>query len=97
MSDVCAASSTDWRQQYDSVWHVDFEYREDANYHPVPVSMFAYEQHSGTEIFLRREQLLSPQTCPVRSWKSRSAGGLCGECRAVVFRGVRVAVSLQCA
>ena len=50
MSGACVGSSTDWRQQYDSVWHADFEYREDANYHPVPVSMFAFEQHSGTEI-----------------------------------------------
>ena len=32
MSGVCAASSTDWRQRFDSVWHVDFEYREDANH-----------------------------------------------------------------
>jgi DNA polymerase-1 len=64
MSDACAASSTDWRQQYDSVWHVDFEYREDTNYHPVPVSMFAYEQQSGTEIFLRREQLLNLRRAP---------------------------------
>ena len=97
MSDVCAASSTDWRQQYDSVWHVDFEYREDTNYHPVPVSMFAYEQHSGTEIFLRREQLLNLRRAPFGVGQSRSAGGLCGECRAFVFRGARVAVSLQCA
>ena len=64
MSAVCAASSTDWRHRYDSVWHLDFEFREDANHLPVPVSLFAYEQHTGTEIFLRREQLLTLRRAP---------------------------------
>ena len=40
------------------------EFREDANHHPVPVSLFAYEQHTGTEIFLRREQLLALRRAP---------------------------------
>ena len=78
MSDACAGSSTDWRQRFDSIWDVDFEYREDANYHPVPVCLFAYERHSGTEILLRREQLLTLRACPVRHRPARSDGGLRG-------------------
>ena len=66
MYDGCAASSTDWRQRFDTIWHADFEYREDANHLPVPVSLFAYEQHTGTEIFLRREQLPTLRRAPFR-------------------------------
>ena len=50
MSADCAASSISWLGQFASVWHVDFEYRQDANHCPVPVSMFAYEEHTGTEL-----------------------------------------------
>jgi hypothetical protein len=64
MSGVCADSPTEWRQRFDAIWHVDFEYWEDANHHPVPVCMYAYEQHTRTEIFLRREQLLTLKRAP---------------------------------
>jgi DNA polymerase-1 len=64
MSDACAGSPTDWQRRYGSIWHVDFEYREDVNHHPVPVCMFAVEQHSGAEIFLRRERLLELKRAP---------------------------------
>ena len=64
MSGACVASSTDWRSRFDSIWHLDCEFRENANHHPVPVSLFAYEQHTGTEIFLRREQLLELRRAP---------------------------------
>jgi DNA polymerase-1 len=59
-----AALSTDAWRQFDAIWHADFEYREDANHHPVPVSLFAHEQRTGTGIFLRRDQLLALRRAP---------------------------------
>jgi DNA polymerase family A len=64
MSDSCVASSIDWRQQFDTAWHIDFEYRQDANHLPVPVSLYGYEEFSGTEFFLPRDQLLSLRRAP---------------------------------
>jgi hypothetical protein len=71
MSDVCVACSIEtltrrWlaSSALATIWHVDFEYREDANHHPVPVCMFAKEQRTGAEIFLRREQLLTLRQAP---------------------------------
>src|SRR5262245_18123912 len=29
----------DWVQNYDAIWHVDFEYRQDLNHHSIPVSI----------------------------------------------------------
>ena len=55
----CAA----WKE-FESIWHVDFEYRQDANHCLVPVSLFAYEEHTGTEIFLKRDELLKLQRAP---------------------------------
>jgi DNA polymerase family A len=52
-----------WRN-YDTIWHVDFEYRQDKNHRPVPVCMYAYEQHTGAEIALRRDQLLACRRAP---------------------------------
>ena len=54
----------DWLRRFDSVWHVDFEFRQDANHRPVPVCMFALEQHTGTEISLWRDQLLALRRAP---------------------------------
>ena len=48
----------DWRQRFRSIWHVDFEYREDANHLPIPVCMHAREEHSGATISLWRDELL---------------------------------------
>ena len=59
-----AASSIDWRKRYRTVWHVDFEYREDANHLPIPVCLHAYEEHSGQSLSLWRDQLLSLKRAP---------------------------------
>jgi DNA polymerase I len=61
MSDNCGASLIDW---FDAIWHVDFEFRQDANHHPVPVCMYAFEQRTGTEIELWRDQLLACKRAP---------------------------------
>ena len=60
MSAGSGASSTngDWRQRFRSIWHVDFEFREDANHLPIPVCMYAREEHSGATISLWRDELL---------------------------------------
>jgi hypothetical protein len=64
MSAGCVASSSDWRQRFRSIWHVDFEYREDANHLPVPVCMVAVEERTGTSIILRRSELLRLDRAP---------------------------------
>jgi DNA polymerase I len=64
MSNGCAASSTDWRRFYRSIWHVDFEYREDANHLPVPICMVAVEEHTGASIVMRRAELLKCRAAP---------------------------------
>jgi len=60
MSAGSGASSTngDWRQRFRSIWHVDFEFREDANHLPIPVCMYAREEHSSASISLWRDELL---------------------------------------
>jgi DNA polymerase I len=55
---------TNWRARFREEWHIDFEYREDANHLPVPVSLFAIERHSGATLFLRRDQLLKLKQAP---------------------------------
>ena len=58
MSDASGVFSTEpkyWWRNFKAIWHVDFEYRQDANHLPVPVCMHAYERHTGTEIAMRRE------------------------------------------
>ncbi len=67
MSADCGVFSTElkyWWRNYDAIWHVDFEYRQDANHHPVPVCMYAREQYTGTEIALWRDQLLACKRAP---------------------------------
>jgi DNA polymerase I len=64
MSADCVASSIRWLSEFDNATDVDFEFRLDANYHPVPVSMYAYEHHTGTELFLGRKQLLELKRAP---------------------------------
>jgi hypothetical protein len=64
MSDSCVVSSIDWRQQFDTAWHIDFEYRQDVNHLPVPVSLCGYEEFSGTKFFLTRDQLLTLRQAP---------------------------------
>jgi DNA polymerase I len=57
-------STASWLRQFEAIWDLDFEFFEDENRHPVPVCMFARERHTGTEIFLRREQLLALRQAP---------------------------------
>src|SRR5580704_15470218 len=68
MSANCGVSPTESApaalQQYTAIWHVDFEYREDANHHPAPVCMFAYEQRAGTEIQLWQDELQACRQAP---------------------------------
>jgi DNA polymerase-1 len=68
MSSNCAASSTEagtaWFDDYAAIWHCDFEFVEDANHHPVPVCMFAHEQHTGRLIQMWRHELLASRQAP---------------------------------
>lgn len=64
MSTFSAVSLTNWRERFREEWHIDFEYREDANHLPVPVSLCAIERHSEAVIFLRRDQLLKLKQAP---------------------------------
>jgi hypothetical protein len=50
--------------RFRQIWHVDFEFRPAANHCPVPVSMFAREHRTGTEISMRRPQLLACERPP---------------------------------
>src|SRR6516164_8668947 len=64
MSADCAASSISWWNEFESIWHVDFEYRQNTNHCPVPVSLFAYEENTGTAIFLKRDEILKLKRAP---------------------------------
>ena len=68
MSDAFVGSLTDvLRQfwgQFDSAWFVDFEFRQDANHHSVPVSMHAVEKLTGTEILLWGDELSTLRRAP---------------------------------
>jgi hypothetical protein len=64
MSAGSEASSTDWRQRFRTIWHVDFEFREDANHLPIPVCMYAREEHSGATISLWHDELLRLPRAP---------------------------------
>jgi hypothetical protein len=59
----CAVVPTSF-DRFRQIWHVDFEFRFDANHLPVPVAMFAKEHRSGTEIAMRRDQLLARNRAP---------------------------------
>jgi hypothetical protein len=50
--------------RFREVWDWDFECRLDDNHLPVPVALFAKEHRTGTEIAMRREQLLSTTRLP---------------------------------
>src|SRR6476469_2124569 len=64
MSGACEASTPSWVSRFASIWHVDFEFQQDNNHHPVPVCMYAFEQHSGMEISLWRDELLRLRRAP---------------------------------
>ena len=62
---ACAVVMTsDWQNTFEAIWHVDFEYRQDACHRPMPVCMFAYEQHTGATIELWRDALLRLRRAP---------------------------------
>jgi DNA polymerase I len=63
MPNNCAELPTSF-DRFREVWHIDFEYRQDANHHPVPVAMFAKERRSGAEISMRRAALLASTRAP---------------------------------
>jgi len=64
MSAGLGVLSNDWRQRFRTIWHVDFEFREDSNHLPVPVCMYAREEHTGTTISLWRDELLRLTEAP---------------------------------
>jgi len=66
MSAACGGSSTkgDWRRRFQSIWHVDTEYREDANHLPIPVSLHAHDEVSGKTLSLWRDELLTSTRLP---------------------------------
>jgi len=64
MSAGSGASSTDWRRRFRTSWHVDFEYREDANHLPIPICMYARDECSGATISLWRGELLRLPRAP---------------------------------
>jgi len=63
MSNACAGLPFSF-SRFREIWHVDFEYRIDANHLPVPVAMFAKEHRTGAEIRMRRDQLLACNRAP---------------------------------
>jgi len=63
MSCGCAALPTSF-DRFQEIWHVDFEFRQDDNHQPVPVAMFAKERRTGTEVSMRRPQLLACTRAP---------------------------------
>jgi len=44
--------------RFREIWHVDFEFRQDANHCPVPVAMFAKEHRTGAEISMRASRAI---------------------------------------
>jgi DNA polymerase I len=63
MSSGCAGLPTSF-DRYREIWDHDFEFRQDGNHRPVPVALFAKEHRTGTEITMRREQLLACTKAP---------------------------------
>jgi hypothetical protein len=54
----------DWRSQFSSIWHIDFEYQEDANHLPIPICLYCFEEHTGRSISLWRYELLKLDRAP---------------------------------
>jgi DNA polymerase family A len=67
MSAGSGGSSTDWRRRFRSIWHVDTEYREDANHLPIPVCLHAHDEVSGKTLSLWRDELLTSTRLPFDS------------------------------
>jgi DNA polymerase I len=54
----------DMLERFNTLWHVDFEYQQDANHLPVPISMCAIEQRTGRKIEMWRDELLRCRRAP---------------------------------
>ena len=64
MSCSCA-DLPDSFDRFDAVWETDFEFRQDANHRPVPVSLFCKEYRTGAEIGpLNRNEILKLRRAP---------------------------------
>jgi DNA polymerase-1 len=51
--------------RFDAAWQIDFEFRQDANHRPVPVSFFGKEYRTGTEFGpLNRDEILKLRRAP---------------------------------
>ena len=61
MSSSCAGLPSSF-DRFREIWQWDFEFRQDRNHRPVPVAMFAKEYRTGTEIGMRRAELLATRT-----------------------------------
>jgi len=59
-----SSTSVDWRQRFRSIWHVDTEYREDANHLPIPICLHAHDEVSGKTLSLWRDELLASTRLP---------------------------------
>jgi hypothetical protein len=59
-----ASSIDDWQARFRAIWHVDFEFREDADHLPIPVCMHGREERSGTTISLWRDELVRLSRAP---------------------------------
>src|SRR5262245_60179090 len=57
MSSACAGLPTSF-DRFGAIWHVDFEFRQDENHQPVPVTMCAREHLTPAQNSTRRESLL---------------------------------------
>jgi hypothetical protein len=63
MSGSCAGLPSSF-DRFREIWQWDFEFRQDGNHRPVPVAMFAKEYRTGTEIGMRRAELLASTRIP---------------------------------
>ena len=63
MSSSCAGLPSSF-DCFREIWQWDFEFRQDENHQPVPVAMFAKEYRTGTEISMRRAELLTSTRIP---------------------------------
>jgi len=74
--------------RFRAIWHCDFEFGFDANHLPVPVAMFAKEHRTGTEISLRRHQLLSMRQAPFDTGPDTLVTGYAVVAELSCFRGL---------
>ena len=60
----CGDSIPDGFSRFPSIWELDFEFDQDRNHRPRPLSMFARERRTGREISMWRDQLLRLKQAP---------------------------------